>query len=141
MRVERYNSTAPPNVSPPSLTSMRRYGVPPYAGDLFFSVDRYAERLSGAMDMRGFEIVAATVDDLLVGIGHGVTLPRDVAWWLSIKDSQPTQLIEAAEAGNIFWLRCRCARCAATRVSAENCTTTCALDGAKRHHHDRHHRQ
>jgi GNAT superfamily N-acetyltransferase len=106
MHIERYNSTSAAERVPAFIDLYAEvYGVPPYAGDPFFSVDMYAERLAGAMTMRGFEIVTATIDDLLVGIGHGVTLPRDVAWWQSIKDSQPTHLAEAAETGNIFWLR------------------------------------
>jgi len=106
MRIERYNSTsAAEHVLAFIDLYAEVYGVPPYAGDPFFSVDRYAERLADTMAMRGFEVVTATVDDPLVGVGHGVTLPRDVAWWQNIKDSQPTHLVEAAESGNIFWLR------------------------------------
>jgi GNAT superfamily N-acetyltransferase len=106
MRIERYDSTSAAEHVPAFIDLYAEvYDVPPYVDDPFFSVDRYAERLAGAMTMRGFGIVTATIDDLLVGIGHGVTLPRDVAWWQSIKDSQPTHHVEAAEAGDIFWLR------------------------------------
>jgi len=90
MHIERYNSTSAAEHVPPSLTSMpRRTAAYHRMLATRFSVDMYAERLAGAMAMRGFEIVTATADDLLFGIGHGVTLPRDVAWWQSIKDLQP----------------------------------------------------
>ncbi|MGK3089568.1 hypothetical protein ACG93S_06810 [Streptomyces sp. WAC01490] len=51
------------------------YGVPPYAGDPFFSVETFADRLTAAFTMRGFEVVTARLDDgTLVGYVHGVTL-------------------------------------------------------------------
>ena len=81
------------------------YGVPPYVGDPFFSVETYAGRLSGAMDTAGFEIVTATEYGVLIGTGHGVTLPPTAAWWQTLLPSLPEEFLEAAEEGSIFWLR------------------------------------
>ncbi|MFB7474553.1 GNAT family N-acetyltransferase [Kitasatospora sp. NPDC056184] len=81
------------------------YAVPPYAGDPFFAAETFAERLLGALEMRGFETVTARHDGELVGYVHGVTLPADRAWWLSLGDARPTEVQEAAEAGRVFWLR------------------------------------
>jgi hypothetical protein len=142
MRIERYNSTsAAEHVLAFIGLYAEVYGVPPYAEDPFFSVDRYAGRLAGAMAMPGFEIVTATVDGLLVGIGHGVTLPRECgvvaehpgfrSRLISLKRLNPAISSGCAS--------CRCARRTATKVSAGNCTTTCVPNGANLHHHDRHH--
>ncbi|NDZ67815.1 GNAT family N-acetyltransferase [Streptomyces cyaneofuscatus] len=82
------------------------YGVPPYAGDPFFSVETFADRLTAAFTMRGFEVVTARLDDgALVGYVHGVTLTPDRAWWASIADDLPADAKQAAEAGDVFWLR------------------------------------
>jgi len=91
----------------PSLLSLYSdvYGVAPYVGDPFFSVETYAQRLTGALEMSGFEIFTASVGQTIVGSVHGVTLPPDVKWWESLKDSIPDEFIEAANRGTIFWLR------------------------------------
>ncbi|MGW1203281.1 GNAT family N-acetyltransferase [Streptomyces cyaneofuscatus] len=82
------------------------YGVPPYAGDPFFSVETFADRLTAAFTMHGFEVVTARLDDgALVGYVHGVTLTPDRAWWASIADDLPADAEQAAEAGDVFWLR------------------------------------
>ncbi len=81
------------------------YDVPPYIGDPFFSVESFASRLDGAMEMAGFETVTARVAGGLVGLLHGVTLPADRAWWQSMGDSRPADVVAAAEAGQVFWLR------------------------------------
>ncbi|MDH6111901.1 GNAT superfamily N-acetyltransferase [Kitasatospora sp. MAP12-15] len=81
------------------------YDVPPYAGDPFFSVETYAERLRGALEMDGFETVTARVSGELVGYVHGVTLPADRAWWVSLGDHRPQAAREAADEGRVFWLR------------------------------------
>ncbi len=82
------------------------YDVPPYAGDPFFSVETYAERLTAAFDMDGFETVTGrTIDGTLVGYVHGVTLPADRAWWVSLGGDRPDDAVKAAQAGEVFWLR------------------------------------
>ncbi|MEU9623329.1 GNAT family N-acetyltransferase [Streptomyces sp. NPDC048155] len=81
------------------------YDVPPYAGDPFFSVDSYADRLHAAFPMQGFEIVTARLDGNLVGYVHGVTLPADKPWWASLGDGRPAEAQSAAAAGEVFWLR------------------------------------
>ncbi|MFJ8039494.1 GNAT family N-acetyltransferase [Kitasatospora sp. NPDC096147] len=81
------------------------YGVPPYAGDPFFSVESFEERLRGAMGMPGFETVTATLAGRPVGLVHGVTLPADRAWWVSLGSSRPTAALDAADAEDVFWLR------------------------------------
>lgn len=106
MRIERHGGTsATEHLSAFFDLYAEVYGVPPYIDDPFFSVEMYTERLRGAMAMRGFEIVTATTDQRLIGIGHGVTLPAGIPWWTSIRTSLPTHLVDAAEAGAIFWLR------------------------------------
>jgi GNAT superfamily N-acetyltransferase len=81
------------------------YGVAPYAGDPFFSVDTYRGRLAAALGMPGFEIVVATVGGRVVGTAHGVTLPAGVPWWRRLAGELPERLVAAAGAGGIFWLR------------------------------------
>ncbi|MFJ1591506.1 GNAT family N-acetyltransferase [Kitasatospora albolonga] len=82
------------------------YGVPPYSGDPFFSVETFADRLAAAFAMHGFEVVTARLDDgALVGYVHGVTLTPDRAWWASIADDLPADAKQAADAGDVFWLR------------------------------------
>jgi hypothetical protein len=84
------------------------YGVPPYVGDPFFSVETYASRLRAAFDMIGFEVVTAHLrDGTLAGYVHGVTLTPDRAWWASLtsSDQVPTDARNAAETGDVFWLR------------------------------------
>jgi GNAT superfamily N-acetyltransferase len=81
------------------------YQVPPYRDDPFFAVDTYAKRLNAALDMVGFEIVTATQEGVLIGTGHGVTLPATVAWWQSIEPAAPEYLRQAAHDGRMFWLR------------------------------------
>ncbi|MGA6173078.1 GNAT family N-acetyltransferase [Streptomyces sp. NPDC012600] len=82
------------------------YGVPPYQGDPFFSVETFADRLTAALTMLGFEVVTARLDDgSLAGYVHGVTLTPDRAWWASIADHLPADAKQAAAAGDVFWLR------------------------------------
>jgi GNAT superfamily N-acetyltransferase len=81
------------------------YNVPPYAGDPFFSVTTYGERLHDALDMPGFETVTARLDGHLVGYVHGVTLPADKPWWASLASHRPTEVQSAAENEQVFWLR------------------------------------
>ncbi|WP_250290804.1 GNAT family N-acetyltransferase [Frankia sp. CiP1_Cm_nod1] len=81
------------------------YSVPSYAGDPFFSVDAYADRLRAALEMSGFESVTARVGGRLVGYVHGVTLPAAMSWWLSLGEARPVAARAAAKAGKIFWLR------------------------------------
>ncbi|MFF3097622.1 GNAT family N-acetyltransferase [Streptomyces cyaneofuscatus] len=82
------------------------YGVPPYSGDPFFSVETFADRLTAAFTMHGFEVVTARLDDgALVGYVHGVTLTPDRAWWASIAGDLPADAKQAAEADDVFWLR------------------------------------
>ncbi|MFC0532014.1 GNAT family N-acetyltransferase [Phytohabitans kaempferiae] len=81
------------------------YGVLPYVNDPFFTVDMYAKRLDGAMQMAGFEVAIASDGDQVIGIGHGVTLPPAIPWWQSLRNSLPPPLVDAADEGRIFWLR------------------------------------
>ncbi|WP_030272888.1 GNAT family N-acetyltransferase [Streptomyces sp. NRRL B-24484] len=82
------------------------YDVPPYAGDPFFAVETYEERLLAAIEMDGFETVTATAPDgTILGYVHGVTLPADRAWWVSLGDRRPDGILGAATAGDVFWLR------------------------------------
>ncbi|WP_131770264.1 GNAT family N-acetyltransferase [Candidatus Protofrankia californiensis] len=123
------------------------YGVPPYAGDPFFSIDAYADRLYAALDMGGFETVTARIDGRLVGYVHGVTLSADMPWWLSLGEARPGAARAAAEAGKIFWLRELMVRLAATsqgigrqlhdaviaRRSEPWTTLTCVIDNEPAH--------
>lgn len=82
------------------------YNVKPYIGDPFFAVPTYVNRLHAALDMDGFEVVSAHLDDgTLAGYVHGVTLDPDRAWWVSLGDARPGEVVEAAERGEVFWLR------------------------------------
>ncbi|WP_331766589.1 GNAT family N-acetyltransferase [Embleya sp. NBC_00896] len=81
------------------------YGGPPYAGDPFFAVDRFAQRLRGALAMNGFEVVTARVDGRLAGYVHGVTLDPAQPWWDSLAAARPAAAVRAAEREDVFWLR------------------------------------
>ncbi|MGW4240804.1 GNAT family N-acetyltransferase [Streptomyces sp. NPDC004749] len=82
------------------------YDVPPYIGDPFFSLETFADRLTAAFDMKGFEVVTAHLaDGTLAGYVHGVTLTPDRAWWASLTDQLPDDAKRGAEAGEVFWLR------------------------------------
>ncbi|GGZ73402.1 GNAT family N-acetyltransferase [Streptomyces echinoruber] len=81
------------------------YDVPPYIGDPFFSVESFRSRLEAAYDTEGFETVTARLDGRIVGYVHGATLPADKPWWVSLGNRRPTELVDLAGAGGIFWLR------------------------------------
>ncbi|CAM5312591.1 GNAT family N-acetyltransferase [Streptomyces abikoensis] len=81
------------------------YNIPPYAGDPFFSVDSFSDRLHAAFSMTGFETVTARLDNAIIGYVHGVTLTADKPWWNSLGDQRPEALRQAAEEHRIFWLR------------------------------------
>lgn len=82
------------------------YNKAPYIGDPFFSVPSYITRLNAAFDLPGFETVTARLDDgTLAGYVHGVTLDPERAWWASLGDGRPTDVVKAAEQGDVFWLR------------------------------------
>lgn len=82
------------------------YNVEPYRGDPFFAVPTYINRLHAAFDMPGFETVTARLEDgTLAGYVHGVTLDPERAWWVSLGDARPAEVVQAAEAGEVFWLR------------------------------------
>ncbi|MGP4004662.1 GNAT family N-acetyltransferase [Streptomyces sp. 8N706] len=71
-----------------------------------FAVPTYINRLHAAFDMSGFETVTAHLDDgTLAGYVHGVTLEPDRAWWVSLGDARPADVVKAAEEGGVFWLR------------------------------------
>ncbi|MEU5162187.1 GNAT family N-acetyltransferase [Streptomyces sp. NPDC020875] len=92
----------------PELTEVyaRVYGGPPYAGDPFFSVRTFTERLTAAFGMPGFEVVTARLTEgTLAGYVHGVTLAPDRVWWASLNDVLPADARAAADAGEMFWLR------------------------------------
>jgi GNAT superfamily N-acetyltransferase len=94
------------------------YDGPPWAGNPFYSVDRYAERLQETFGMKGFEIVNAVLDGDLVGTCYGVTLPPTVSWWTGLDASLPTELAKAAIEGRVFWLRQMLVRKAYRRLGA-----------------------
>ncbi|WP_155057468.1 GNAT family N-acetyltransferase [Streptomyces blattellae] len=82
------------------------YNTPPYAGDPFFAVPTYINRLHAAFGMPGYETVTAHLDDgTLAGYVHGVTLDPERAWWASLGDARPVEVVKAAERGEVFWLR------------------------------------
>ncbi|MDN3265677.1 GNAT family N-acetyltransferase [Streptomyces sp. CSDS2] len=82
------------------------YNVEPYAGDPFFSVPSYINRLHAAFEMPGFGVVTARLGDgSIAGYVHGVNLDPERAWWASLGDKRPAEVVEAAERGEVFWLR------------------------------------
>ncbi|MFD7505420.1 GNAT family N-acetyltransferase [Streptomyces sp. NPDC059850] len=81
------------------------YDTPSYAGDPFFSVESFRDRLEAAFGTAGFETVTAQRGGQIVGYVHGATLPADKPWWVSLGDRRPKELGELAEAGQVFWLR------------------------------------
>jgi GNAT superfamily N-acetyltransferase len=81
------------------------YGVPPYANDPFFSVEAYERRFKGAFEMPQFQIVAADEHGAIVGSAHGVKLPSSIPGWQGFKQVLPATLVDATEAGEVFWLR------------------------------------
>ncbi|MEV6028362.1 GNAT family N-acetyltransferase [Streptomyces sp. NPDC052036] len=82
------------------------YNVAPYIGDPFFAEPTYINRLYAAFDMPGFEVVTARLEDgTLAGYVHGVTLDPERAWWVSLSGARPTEVVQAAERGEVFWLR------------------------------------
>lgn len=82
------------------------YNVPPYAGDPFFSVPTYINRLHAAFEMPGFAVLTARQEDgKLLGYVHGVNLDPGRSWWTSLGEARPAEVIQAAEDGDVFWLR------------------------------------
>jgi GNAT superfamily N-acetyltransferase len=81
------------------------YGVAPYLGDPFFSVEAFADRLTTATELAGFEAVTAHAGAETIGLAHGVTLPPDRSWWLDLADARPPAARAAAQAHDVFWLR------------------------------------
>ncbi|MFJ3496799.1 GNAT family N-acetyltransferase [Streptomyces sp. NPDC086091] len=82
------------------------YSIEPYAGDPFFSVPSYIDRLHAAFEMKGFGVLTGRADDgTLVGYVHGVTLDPERAWWVSLGGARPADAVRAAEDGDVFWLR------------------------------------
>jgi GNAT superfamily N-acetyltransferase len=81
------------------------YDGPPWAGNPFYSTDRYVERLTETITMDGFGMVNAVVDDRLIGTAYGVTLPPATAWWSGLAPILPSYLSAAAAEGRILWLR------------------------------------
>ncbi|MFF3113531.1 GNAT family N-acetyltransferase [Kitasatospora sp. NPDC057904] len=82
------------------------YNVPPYVDDPFFTPEMFRDRLRLATEMPGFECLSAqTGDGSMIGLVHGVTLPADRAWWVSLGALRPAELAEATAAGAVGWLR------------------------------------
>ncbi|MFD5570504.1 GNAT family N-acetyltransferase [Streptomyces cadmiisoli] len=82
------------------------YNTPPYIGDTFFSVPTYINRLHAAFEMKGFGVLTGRTDDgTLVGYIHGVNLDPERPWWASLGEARPADVVQAAEAGDVFWLR------------------------------------
>ncbi|MFE2726817.1 GNAT family N-acetyltransferase [Kitasatospora sp. NPDC059327] len=106
LRLERHGATDTARILDQLVEVYARvYDVPPYQGDPFFSVDSFRARLSGALEMDGFECVTASADDALIGLVHGVTLPEDRAWWQALGDRRPEELRAAAQERGVGWLR------------------------------------
>lgn len=55
--------------------------------------------------MSGFESVTAYAEGALVGLVHGVALADDRAWWQSLDDRRPAEMVTAVQAGQVGWLR------------------------------------
>ncbi|RCG22762.1 GNAT family N-acetyltransferase [Sphaerisporangium album] len=81
------------------------WGAPPYAGNPNFSADTFAVRLRDAMKIDGFEVVTGHADGRFVGYAYGLTMPTDWPWWTALGDARPPEVLEAAEAGQVYWLR------------------------------------
>jgi GNAT superfamily N-acetyltransferase len=106
VELTRYDSHSAADLVPEFLELYAdAYGVPPYLGDPFSSVETYRARFVGALNMEGFQIVAAREGDELLGTAHGVELPQDVAWWRSAASSAPAFLRDAAASKGVLWLR------------------------------------
>lgn len=56
--------------------------------------------------MAGYETVTAHLEDgTLAGYVHVVTLEPGRAWWTSLGEGRPAEVVQAAEKGHVFWLR------------------------------------
>jgi GNAT superfamily N-acetyltransferase len=106
MQYQRYDGVSAKGIAEELIDVYAEvYNVPPYIGDPFFSVQSYGDRLHAAFDMHGFETVTAHQDGRIIGYVHGVTLPADKPWWVSLGDQRPPELRNAAEEQQVFWLR------------------------------------
>ncbi|MEV7930458.1 GNAT family N-acetyltransferase [Kitasatospora sp. NPDC088779] len=83
------------------------YNVPPYNDDPFFTPAMFRDRLLAATELPGFECLTAHTggDGAMIGLVHGVTLPADRAWWVSLGVRRPAPTVADAQAGDIGWLR------------------------------------
>ncbi|MED7950938.1 GNAT family N-acetyltransferase [Streptomyces sp. BE20] len=106
LHLERHTAAGTAKLLPDLIAVYAQvYDVPPYQGDPFFTPEAFQERLLGAMEMPGFECVTARDGGVLIGYLHGVTLPEDRTWWLSVGEQRPDDVLKASQAGDVFWLR------------------------------------
>jgi GNAT superfamily N-acetyltransferase len=107
LNVQRYNGEEAQEIADELIAVYADvYNVEPYIGDPFFSVPTYINRLHAAFEMEGFGVLTGRADDgTLVGYVHGVSLDPERAWWASLGEARPAEAVQAAEAGEVFWLR------------------------------------
>jgi ribosomal protein S18 acetylase RimI-like enzyme len=60
----------------------------------FYSADRFWERFEGYIRAPGFDLVAGTLGDLLVGYAFGSTLPAGTQWWSGVEGTDPEFTVE-----------------------------------------------
>ncbi|WP_424534412.1 GNAT family N-acetyltransferase [Sphaerisporangium viridialbum] len=79
--------------------------IPPYAGNPRFSAAVFGKNLRAAMSIDGCGVLAGRIDGQLVGCAYGLTMPGDWPSWVTLGDARPQEVQEAADAGQVFWLR------------------------------------
>jgi ribosomal protein S18 acetylase RimI-like enzyme len=60
----------------------------------FYSAGRFWERFENYLRQPGFDLVAGTVDGLLVGYAFGSTLPPETKWWSELEGADPEFTVE-----------------------------------------------
>ena len=61
--------------------------------DPFYSVERFAERFAGHSDRAGFRLVAAAIENDLVGYAYGGPLPARTKWWQGLREDVAPELL------------------------------------------------
>jgi GNAT superfamily N-acetyltransferase len=69
----------------------------------FYAPERFWERFESYLRGPGFDLVAGTVDDKLVGYAFGSVLPADTRWWSGIEGADPS--LTAETGGRTFAFR------------------------------------
>lgn len=59
----------------------------------FFSVDRFAERLTRHQQAPGYALVTGEIAGTLTGYAYGASLRADTLWWDGLLDAVPAELI------------------------------------------------